>query len=82
MPNGENALEIELMVQNGMTPMAAILAATREAARLTRILDRVGTLEPGKAADLIVVDGDPLDDIIAPAAQRPAGDAGRPRTTG
>jgi imidazolonepropionase-like amidohydrolase len=63
MPNGENALEIELMVQNGMTPMAAIVAATREAARLTRIVDRVGTLEPGKAADLIVVDGNPLDDI-------------------
>jgi imidazolonepropionase-like amidohydrolase len=63
MPNGENALEIELMVQNGMTPMAAIQAATREAARLTRILDRAGTLEPGKAADLIVVDGSPLDDI-------------------
>jgi imidazolonepropionase-like amidohydrolase len=60
MPNGENALEIELMVQNGMTPMAAIVAATREAARLTRIVDRVGTLEPGKAADLIVVDGYPL----------------------
>jgi imidazolonepropionase-like amidohydrolase len=63
MPNGENALEIELMVQNGMTPMAAILAATREAARLTQIVDRVGTLEPGKTADVIVVDGNPLDDI-------------------
>ena len=63
MPNGENALEIELMVQHGMAPMAAILAATREAARLTRILDRVGTLETGKAADLIVVAGSPLDDI-------------------
>ena len=63
MPNGENALEIELMVHHGMAPMAAILAATREAARLTRILDRVGTLEPGKAADLIVVQGNPVDDI-------------------
>jgi imidazolonepropionase-like amidohydrolase len=63
MPNGENALEIELMVQSGMQPMAAILAATREAARLTRILPKVGTLEPGKAADLLVVDGSPLNDI-------------------
>ena len=63
MPNGDNALEIELMVGNGMDPMAAILAATREAARLTRILPRVGTLEPGKAADLIVVGGNPIDDI-------------------
>ena len=39
------------------------VAATREAARLTRILPTVGTLEPGKAADLIAVDGSPLDDI-------------------
>jgi imidazolonepropionase-like amidohydrolase len=63
MPNGENALELELMVAHGMTAMAAIVAATQEAARLTRILDRVGTLEPGKQADLIVVDGSPVDDI-------------------
>jgi imidazolonepropionase-like amidohydrolase len=63
MPNGENALEIELMVRHGMTPMAAIQAATREAARLMRILDQVGTLEAGKTADLIVVDGNPADDI-------------------
>lgn len=63
MPNGENALEIELMVRHGMAPMAAILAATREAARLTRLDRLVGTLEPGKVADLIVVDGNPLDDV-------------------
>ncbi len=63
MPNGENALELELMVRHGMAPMAAIVAATRESAKLTRILDRVGTIEPGKAADLIVVEGNPVDDI-------------------
>jgi imidazolonepropionase-like amidohydrolase len=63
MPNGDNALELELMVKHGMTPMAAILAATREAATLTRIVDQVGTLEPGKVADLIVVGGNPIDDI-------------------
>ena len=63
MPNGENALELELMVEHGMEPMAAIVAATRESAKLTRILDRVGTIEPGKAADLIVVDGNAVDDI-------------------
>ena len=63
MPNGANALELELMVENGMEPMAAIVAATREAAKLTRIFDRVGTIEPGKAADLIVIDGNPVDDI-------------------
>jgi imidazolonepropionase-like amidohydrolase len=63
MPNGENALEIELMVKHGMTPMAAILAATREAAHLMRLDNQVGTLEPGKVADVIVVEGNPLDDI-------------------
>ena len=46
MPNGENALEIELMVQSGMQPMAAILAATREAAHLARILRR----KPGRSS--------------------------------
>ena len=63
MPNGSNALELELMVKYGMTPMAALVAATREAARLLRIIDTVGTLEPGKAADLLVVEGNPMDDI-------------------
>jgi imidazolonepropionase-like amidohydrolase len=43
--------------------MAALVAATREAARLLRIIDTVGTLEPGKAADLLVVEGNPMDDI-------------------
>jgi imidazolonepropionase-like amidohydrolase len=63
MPNGENAREIELMVKHGMTPMAAILAATREAATLIRRLDQIGTLAPGKLADLIVVEGSPIDDV-------------------
>ena len=63
MPNGENALELELMVRHGMRPMDAIVAGTREAARLTGILDQVGTLEAGKIADVIVIDGNPLDDI-------------------
>ncbi len=63
MPNGLNALEIELMVKHGMTPMGALVAGTRESAKLMRILDTVGTLEPGKAADLLVIDGSPVDDI-------------------
>jgi imidazolonepropionase-like amidohydrolase len=63
MPNGENALELELMVRHGMDPMAAIVAGTREAARLVGLPDTVGTLEPGKVADLFVVEGNPLDDI-------------------
>lgn len=63
MPNGKNALELALMVHHGMPPMDVLVAATREAANLLRILPQVGTLEPGKAADLIVVDGNPVDDI-------------------
>jgi imidazolonepropionase-like amidohydrolase len=63
MPNGENALELELMVRHGMRPADAVVAATREAARLTGILDQVGTLEAGKIADLIAIDGNPLGDI-------------------
>jgi imidazolonepropionase-like amidohydrolase len=63
MPNGENALELELMVRHGMTTEHAIRAATSEAARLLGIADTVGTIAPGKLADLVVLDGNPLDDI-------------------
>jgi len=50
-------------VAGGMPPMAAIQSATRVAAELLEIEDEVGTLEAGKLADLIAVDGDPLADI-------------------
>jgi imidazolonepropionase-like amidohydrolase len=46
-----------------MTPETVIVAATREAAKLIRVADVVGTLEPGKVADLLVVDGNPVSDI-------------------
>lgn len=62
-PHGENAREFELMVQGGMPPMKAIQSATLEAARLLRIDQRLGTLEPGKVADVVAVPGNPLDDI-------------------
>jgi imidazolonepropionase-like amidohydrolase len=62
-PNGENALELTLMVRNGMSAGRAVRCATSEAARLTGVFDKVGSLEPGKLADLIVVDGNPLDDV-------------------
>ncbi len=52
--------ELALMVEAGLDPFAALRAATSEAARLLGIADEVGTLEPGKAADLILVSGDPL----------------------
>jgi len=61
--HGENGRELQLMVENGMTPMQAILASTSNAARLLRLDDRLGTLEVGKLADVIVVDGNVLDDI-------------------
>jgi imidazolonepropionase-like amidohydrolase len=62
-PHGDNARELALMVAGGMPPMEAIRSATRVAAELLEIEDEVGTLEAGKLADLIAVDGDPLADI-------------------
>jgi imidazolonepropionase-like amidohydrolase len=62
-PHGENTEELALMVQNGMTPMQAIVATTHNAAVLMRLGDEIGTVAPGKLADLILVNGDPLADI-------------------
>jgi imidazolonepropionase-like amidohydrolase len=59
--HGQNLRELALMVEGGMTPMAAIQATTRSAAELLGVADELGTLEPGKRADFVVVDGDPLD---------------------
>jgi len=61
--HGRNAEEFELMVKHGMTPMQALEAATVNAADLLGLSADVGTLEPGKRADLIAVDGDPLADV-------------------
>jgi len=61
--HGRNADEFELMVKFGMTPMQALEAATVNAADLLGLSADVGTLEPGKRADLIAVDGDPLADV-------------------
>ena len=58
--HGENAQELERMVALGMTPMEALVASTSAAARLIGIDDRVGTIEPGKLADLVLVRGNPL----------------------
>jgi imidazolonepropionase-like amidohydrolase len=63
--HGENGKELQLMVENGMTPMQAIQASTSQAARLLRLDDKLGALEVGKLADIIIVDGDVLSDIAS-----------------
>ncbi|MEE8443545.1 MAG: amidohydrolase family protein [Dehalococcoidia bacterium] len=60
---GTSALELELLVEAGMSPMQAIEAATRVAAEILGLEDRLGTLESGRLADILVVDGDPISDI-------------------
>jgi imidazolonepropionase-like amidohydrolase len=62
-PHGTNAEEIALMVENGMTPLQAIVATTRTAAECARVDRLVGTVAPGKRADIIGVRGDPLANI-------------------
>ena len=61
--HGRNADEFELLVKHGMTPMQAIVAATTNAADLLGLSKKVGSIEPGKSADIIAVSGDPLKDV-------------------
>jgi imidazolonepropionase-like amidohydrolase len=61
--HGDNAYELKLMVENGMSEMDALVSCTKLAAENLRMEDRLGTVEPGKWADVIVVDGDPISDI-------------------
>ena len=61
--HGDNGRELQLMVEHGMTPMQAIVASTSSAARLLRLDNQLGTLEEGKLADIIIVEGDVLDNI-------------------
>lgn len=58
------AKEFDYMVKWGMTPAQAIRAATQSAASLLGMEDSVGTIEPGKLADIVAVPGNPLDDVI------------------
>ncbi|MGQ9647665.1 MAG: amidohydrolase family protein [Thermodesulfobacteriota bacterium] len=61
--HGENLKEMELLVEAGMTPMEAVVATTKVASEVLGLEKKIGTLEKGKLADLLVVDGDPLKDI-------------------
>jgi len=61
--HGENLRELELLVKAGFTPMEALVATTKTASEVVGVEKKIGTLEKGKLADLIVVDGNPLKDI-------------------
>jgi imidazolonepropionase-like amidohydrolase len=71
IPHGTNARQFATYVRHGLSPSAAIRTATRWAAELLGWEDRVGALSPGLYADLVVVDGDPLEDITV--LERPVG---------
>jgi imidazolonepropionase-like amidohydrolase len=60
-PHGENLGELELMQAGGMRPEDVLVATTATAAELMGLAGELGTLEPGKRADLVLVEGDPLD---------------------
>jgi imidazolonepropionase-like amidohydrolase len=60
-PHGANLAELSLMAEGGMSPTQVLEATTRNAAQLMGLDDELGTLEPGKRADLVVVKGDPLE---------------------
>jgi imidazolonepropionase-like amidohydrolase len=63
--HGHMAFEVQTAIRFGVAPEDALLAATARGAEVLRIADRTGTLEPGKDADLIALDGNPLEDPTA-----------------
>src|SRR5215468_4064008 len=62
-PHGRNAREIEFLLRAGLSPIEAIKAATGTAARILGKEGSIGALTPGACADLVVVDGNPLEDV-------------------
>jgi imidazolonepropionase-like amidohydrolase len=78
-PHGGLPQEIALMAEVGLSPAEALIAATRHAAANLGLADRIGTIEVGKVADLILVDGDPLADLGALRKVRQVIQAGVPR---
>ena len=67
-PHGDNLAELSLMEQGGMSPIDVLIATTHSAAELMGLDRELGTLQPGKRADLVVVEGDPLDLEALPTA--------------
>ena len=59
-PHGTNLNELAHMAANGFTPTQSLVAATSSAAELMGLQDELGTIAPGKRADVVVVDGDPF----------------------
>ena len=64
-PHGDNARELEMMVDYGMEPLDVLRSATSVNAEAFGIADRVGTIRSGMLADLLVVEGNPAEDIAA-----------------
>jgi imidazolonepropionase-like amidohydrolase len=64
-PHGLNANEFSLMTKNGLPAVQALLAGTANGAELLGMADRIGTLSPGKFADIVAVAGNPLIDMHA-----------------
>ena len=61
--HGKNLMEIPLLVRHGLSPRQALMAATRTASQLLGMEDLIGSIEPGKMADLVLVKGNPMEDI-------------------
>ncbi|MDX1618749.1 MAG: amidohydrolase family protein [Balneolaceae bacterium] len=61
--HGKNAVEFTYMVEGGMPPMEAIRSATSVPAAILNMEEQIGSIESGKLADLIAVEGNPLEDI-------------------
>lgn len=60
---GNNAVELEYLTRCGLSPMEALMAATKICAEALGLIDQIGTVEPGKLADILVINGNPLEDI-------------------